>query len=345
MSKIDTLRELFLFNDWGRDRLLAAAQPLSDAALDQPFDMGFGSLRKTLHHLWAVEQVWLDRWLGTALPRYNEMTPGLTPADLGAKWRQTASQRNALLDKLDETGLDRDVHFTNLAGESHVLPIGEMMLHVVMHGVHHRAQVTNMLRRVGGQLPKFGADYIFMRFEMSQLTPPAAQPNLDLYTVRRYFEHADWANRHILDACATLDEAQLDRPFEMGMNTLRATMSHILDAENWWHGNWTVGPEQLFPQLKTGMALAEIADQYEVATVRRNQYVSTLKDSDLARIVAAQPRPGVIRQFPLGVSMLQLAVHGNHHRAQALNMLRHCGAALPRLDFTLMLGDAIARSA
>lgn len=339
MSKIDSLRELFLFNDWGRDRLLAAARPLEDSALDRPFDMGPGSIRQTLHHLWAAEKIWLERWLGVPKPPFDQMTPGLPLDELAGRWRDTGQQRNTLLFDTGEPGLARMVPFTTLAGESFIFPLGEIMLHVVMHGVHHRAQITNMLRRVGAELPAKGADYIFMRLDMSMQSPPAPPPTLDLYTVGRCFAHADWCDRRIVAACAPLDDAQLDRPFEMGMNTLRATLTHIVDAETWWHDNWLNGPEHLFPELKTNRPLAEIADRYRSAAASRNTYLSSLKDADLARTVTVQGRPGVFRHFPLGVSMLQLATHGNHHRAQALNMLRQCGAELPKLDFILLLRD------
>jgi len=338
MSRIDTLRELFLFNDWGRDRLMAAARPLSDDALDRPFDMGPGSLRKTLHHLGIVEEIWLQRWLGET-PAYSDMPSRYPLSELAAAWNNTSARRNALIDRLDEPGLARPVPFTTRAGDAYVLSLGDLMLHVVMHGVHHRAQVTNMLRHVGAELPPKGADYIFMRLDMSMATPPAPPPVLDLDTISRCFAHADWANNHILNACGTLTDAQLDRPFEMGLNTLRATMTHILDAETWWQDNWMNGPDHLFPTLKTDMPLGDIAGQYQQAAERRNAYTAKLKDADLARIVRVQGRPGIYREFPLGVSMLQLATHGTHHRAQALNMLRHCGAELPRLDYIIMVRD------
>jgi len=341
MSRIDTLRELFLFNDWGRDRLMAAARPLADSKLDQPFDMGPGSLRKTLHHLGTVEEIWLKRWLGET-PTYTDMPLRYPLSDLATAWHNTATQRNALVDRLDESGLARPVTFTTRAGDPYVLPLGDLMLHVVLHGVHHRAQITNMLRHVGAEMPKYGADYIFMRFEMSTAMPPAPPPMLDLHTLRRCFAHADWCHRAILAACRTLDDAKLDRPFDMGFGTLRATLGHIFDAEAWWYSNWTEGPGKLFPDSKN-LSLADAETHYANAAERRNHYLAGLSDADLTRIVGAQPRPGVVREFPLGVAMLQVAMHGNHHRAQALNMLRHCGAELPRLDYIIMVRDEGAK--
>lgn len=338
MSRVDTLKELFLFNDWGRDRLMAAALPLPDAKLDQPFEMGPGSLRKTLQHLASVEQVWLERWLGNANPDYAALSAERPLDRLSSDWQTTAAARNEFINRLDEAGLSRMVSFTTRTGEPYTLALGDLMLHVVMHGVHHRAQVTNMLRHVGAEMPKFGADYIFMRFEMSMATPPAPPPKLELHTIRRCYAHADWCQRAILAACKTLDNAMLDRTFDMGMGSLRATLGHIFDAEAWWYSNWTEGPGKLFPDSKN-LSLADAESKYSVAAERRNAYIASLSDADLTRIVGAQPRPGVVREFTLGVALLQVATHGNHHRAQALNMLRHCGAELPKLDYIIMVRD------
>ena len=57
----NTLRALFVHNDWARDTLLALADPLTNEQLDRPFKMGLESLRYTLEHLWVAERIWLDR--------------------------------------------------------------------------------------------------------------------------------------------------------------------------------------------------------------------------------------------------------------------------------------------
>jgi uncharacterized damage-inducible protein DinB len=60
----------------------------------------------------------------------------------------------------------------------------------------------------------------------------------------------------------------------------------------------------------------------------------------LIRPLEVRPRPGVVRHFPLAVTMLQTCTHGTHHRAQALNMLRHLGATVPSLDYLVSLEAA-----
>ena len=54
-----TLRELFIYNDWARDKVMELATELPDAPLDHAHEIGMATLRKTLHHLWAAERIWL----------------------------------------------------------------------------------------------------------------------------------------------------------------------------------------------------------------------------------------------------------------------------------------------
>jgi uncharacterized damage-inducible protein DinB len=53
----------------------------------------------------------------------------------------------------------------------------------------------------------------------------------------------------------------------------------------------------------------------------------------LYRVVIAKPGPELELAFHLGESLLQLGVHGTHHRAQAINMLRQLGARTPPTDY------------
>lgn len=207
------------------------------------------------------------------------------------------------------------------------------MLHVCNHGSHHRAQAVNMLRRVGVTPPKPGIDYIFMRLERAG--DPA--PMLDLDSLRCYFAYSDWARDRVHRAAASLSNEQLDRPFEMGVGTLRATLLHIRFAEQWWLENWTLGPGRPFPELTGTTSVAELDALFAQTQAARQKYFGGLSDADLRQSVSAVPRPGVTRTFPLGVTMLQICHHGTHHRAQAANMLRHVGAEVPRLDYVLML--------
>lgn len=332
LVQMGTLHELFAFNDWARDAVMRCAVGLGKEQLDRPFEMGWGSLRNTLNHLCSVEGVWLDRWQGRQ-PCYRVSAEGVEMAPLWNEFRDVAKRRNAHLASLQDENLRVDLTYKNIKGETLTFPIGAMMLHICNHGSHHRAQAVNMLRRVGAPMPKPETDYIFMKLHDPDGTPC----RLDIDTVGFYLRYSDWAQDRVLRAAAALSDEQLDRNFEIGIGTLRETLAHIRDAEQWWLTNWTKGPGELFPESASQESVEAIASSLRNIRAARNNLLQSMTDEALAKRVDTTPRPGMIRSFPLGVTMLQICHHGTHHRAQAVNMLRHVGAGVPAMDLLEML--------
>lgn len=333
MIRIGTIHEFFRYNDWARDALLPQAARLSDAQLDRPFEMGEGSLRATLRHLYGSERTWYTRAHGS---EPADCPPAHTlhgPDEILQAQRNLASRRDTQLARATDADMTRVVTYTNPKGETYSRAWGDILLHQCNHGVHHRAQALNMLRRVGGEPPKPGLDYVFMKL---QETEP---PPLDVDTLQTYFAYADWARDRVHGIAATLTDEQLDRKFDLGHGSLRATLLHIRLAEEWWYGNWTDTGGRTFPASDERPAIVELARLFAQTAAKRNALFGRLTDADLRRPITVTPRPGVTRVFPLGVSMLQLCCHGTHHRAHALNMLRHVGAEVPGLDYVAMLRE------
>ncbi len=321
-QQLTTLRALFVHNDWARDKLLDTARPLADAALDDPVQMGPGSLRATLEHLYRTERWWLDRWQGSADP-LEAPEPGISVSELQSRFRATATERNAFLDDRDEA---EQIACTTDTGGSLRLALSDMMLHVCNHGFHHRAQAVNMLRQVDVKAPDI--DYLYITLDPSVKFDPSYE--LDL--IRAYYQYNDWARERVLKVVAPLDDDELDRPFKIGMGTLRKTLLHIRDAEQWWLLNWSGESADLFAELPETTPIGGLRKETAEIARHRRELFDTLGDGDLTRTVTASPRPGVEMSFKLGDAMVQLGGHGTHHRAQALNMLRRLDVEGPGID-------------
>lgn len=335
-----TLRELFGHNDWANQKILAASAELPDSGLDRSFEMGEGTLRRTLNHMIAAERVWLDRWKMHASPRFRGDPAGMPIGALAMEFREVAAERDAFLSRCSQADLDGLLQYKNTRGDAFAFTLGELMLHVSNHGVYHRSQAVNMLRHIGAETPKPGMDYIFWKLEQpGGGTSDSAAPDLDLASIRTYFDYSDWAHKRVHSIATKLNDAQLDREFAMGLGTLRKSLLHIRFAEEWWLQNWTVGPDRPFPELPGGLPIAELDLLFADTISNRRAFLAALTDADLKNITRAKPRPGVERAFPLGVTMLQLCCHGTLHRAQAVNMLRHVGAEIPALDLVLFLRE------
>lgn len=333
MSTRTMTQALFDHNDWARGKLLDAAAPLDDAALDRPFEIGPGSLRATLYHLWAAEQVWLNRWLGDSDRSVLDHRPNWPVAELRKHADATADARNAYVARLGDAGLSTIITYHGPQQVRYEQPVGELMMHACNHAVHHRAQALNMLRRLGVTPPRL--DYLFMIREASAPPPPA----FVVEHLQRCFAFGDWANDVVMSAAETLDDAALDRPVEMGVGSLRKTLLHIQDAEAWWWKNWIGESPDSFESMPDATSLPELRRRMQQTISDRNAYLAAANADTLARKVTARPRPGVALQVTIGDSMLQLFGHGTHHRAQAVNMLRHAGVAPPKIDYVIWVRD------
>lgn len=155
------LEMLFTYNRWANNRVLDAAEPLSDELLQRDLKSSFPSIHATLVHMVGAEWVWLERWQGrspTAFPA--DRLP--TVADIRHYWKTVEDGQRAVLGALDTAGLERRLAFRSFAGKDCNDRIGDTMQHVVNHASYHRGQVTTMMRQVGAK--PGGTDYItFLR--------------------------------------------------------------------------------------------------------------------------------------------------------------------------------------
>lgn len=150
MINLQSATTMWTYNDWANGRVLGAAAGLADEALDRAFDMGRGSLRRTLLHILAGEHVWLQRWQGrteTPWPDEEEKAP---VADIARCMEATSGDRAAFLAALGDGDLAREVIYRDSKGSLFAASLGDMILQGITHSLHHRAQGVNMIRRAGG---------------------------------------------------------------------------------------------------------------------------------------------------------------------------------------------------
>jgi uncharacterized damage-inducible protein DinB len=348
MNRLNTLQDLFRYHDWANRRVFQLSRGLSDAQLDQKFEMGFGSLRGTLFHLIAAAELWQDRFEGAAWMPLPIDPGGLSLDELERRWGAVADRRQSVLSAEASANYQRIVPYKNSQQVSFEHRLADLLLHVDNHAVHHRAQALNMLRAFGRRAP-VGLDYLFYRLaqptlvQSSEAVAEARKWNLecgleespaqafDAELVRRYCKYGNWAMQRVYQAAEGLDEAALDRPFEMGSGSVRSTMAHLLEAERWWLHNWTVGPAA-FARSAQGQSLADLQASWQATSERRDQWLAEQSPESLEGEVTAKVGDLPLR-FRVGESVLQLCGHGTHHRAQLVNMLRHLGRSTEPLDY------------
>src|SRR5437763_403052 len=78
MNTIDLVQRLNQHRAWVNANLLAAADQLTEEQLRAPFQIGQGSIWKSVLHLYAAEYVWLEALLGNE----EAVAPGDLPGKL-----------------------------------------------------------------------------------------------------------------------------------------------------------------------------------------------------------------------------------------------------------------------
>lgn len=107
-------------------------------------------------HVLGAEHVWLAR-LRQEAPTVA-VWPKLSIAEAGRLADQLHAGFDAYLAGLGAGDLDREVTYTNSAGQAFTSRREDILLHVALHGCYHRGQVA-MLVRDGGGTPA-PTDYI-----------------------------------------------------------------------------------------------------------------------------------------------------------------------------------------
>ncbi|HUI41401.1 MAG TPA: DinB family protein [Terriglobia bacterium] len=170
MIPVETLRELFDYNYWARDRQLEACAALSEEQFLRPMGNSFSSVRDVLAHLVYAEWIWHERWRGrspnsVAAQEYAAATfPEL--AAVRARWHALESNVRAYLAGLDDEALKRPLSYINTKGEHWTYPLGDTLFHVVNHQTYHRGQITTLLRQLGLAAPSI--DYLVKQDEKNR---------------------------------------------------------------------------------------------------------------------------------------------------------------------------------
>ena len=160
MTALAMIRRLFEYSDRANGLVLSAAADLSDEQLDRGLEIGpgAGSLRRILTHTWAGEDMWLRRWRGEHEARWPNESERLSVQQLGERFAATQRERDRFLATVGEDDLPRVQEYRDSRGTKFMAALADMLLQGVVHSIHHRAQATNAIRRLGGAAPEM--DYM-----------------------------------------------------------------------------------------------------------------------------------------------------------------------------------------
>ncbi len=151
MSMTDPVRISLAHDAWATGGLLKACEGISTEDFHRRFEMGVGSLHDTVLHILGAMRTWEDTLRGTAPLR--ERLEGKVRT-IGELWGLHGEVTGAFAGAALERPLEEEVR-RERGRKVWVFTRAVVVMHVVSHGMHHRAQGLNMLRQVGvRELPR-----------------------------------------------------------------------------------------------------------------------------------------------------------------------------------------------
>jgi uncharacterized damage-inducible protein DinB len=141
----------------------------------------------------------------------------------------------------------------------------------------------------------------------------------------KIFEHNNWANQKIIQACYTLSDEQLDaEPNSVTKGTIRRTLLHLVHSQLGYLSLLTLPVDQRPDVAPTFTELQESARRsgeglLALASGEKEAFQSQLTTKD-----GYYTEPWVV--------MLQVINHATEHREQIKSMLSALGVTAPDID-------------
>lgn len=143
------------YNLWQNESLLNAADGLSASELEKDRGAFFGSIQKTMSHIFWGDMLWMNRFAGTPAPQggISEST------DIIKSWDQFRIERTAfdarILDwahGVSPEWFEGDLNwFSGAINRDVTKPKTMLVTHLFNHQTHHRGQVHAMLTSAGAK--------------------------------------------------------------------------------------------------------------------------------------------------------------------------------------------------
>jgi uncharacterized damage-inducible protein DinB len=162
-----------------------------------------------------------------------------------------------------------------------------------------------------------------------------SKSSLTTDSLKVLIEHHRWATGIVLDLCKKLSGEQFHQRFAIGLGSLHDNLVHLIGCVPAWidRSGGAAYVRPVGPQ-----SIAELRRRLDASLDDLEQFVAQLRSSDklheLRLTQFKMPDGSTLDvKFIVGTAIIHSLVHGTHHRAQCLNMLRQLGVSpLPDID-------------
>jgi uncharacterized damage-inducible protein DinB len=139
------LKKLLDYDSWANSSVFRSLNQL-------PESEERSEILRLFAHLLTAQLIWVNRIKKEPLP--SDIWPSLSIQEIEKLLHHNPYKLNGLISKKDEI-----INYKNSKGEAFTNSVEEILVHLTIHGQHHRAQIASLLRKAGQTPP--ATDFIF----------------------------------------------------------------------------------------------------------------------------------------------------------------------------------------
>lgn len=136
---------LIAYDRWANQKIFKAFQEIKENEARTEMEAMFS-------HLLATQAVWMSRVTGENVS--HGIWPLFAASEMEEMMKAHPQSMSGLIARHEEV-----ISYKNSKGVAHQSKIADILMHLIIHGQHHRAQIAKMLRAAGVSPP--GTDLIF----------------------------------------------------------------------------------------------------------------------------------------------------------------------------------------
>ena len=146
---MDILERLLAHNTWTIGRLIEQSRALTDAQLDQEFDIGLRTVRASIDHILNNIEWWTDLMNGLPQRTFDHLGEDFMTLDGFTKRLELVASEFAAVARERQSNGRLDEKWVTREDQPTAFSYGTTVVHVITHSAHHRSQWMYMLKRLG----------------------------------------------------------------------------------------------------------------------------------------------------------------------------------------------------
>jgi uncharacterized damage-inducible protein DinB len=150
--------------------------------------------------------------------------------------------------------------------------------------------------------------------------------------LKELYEYGYWANKKLFDVLSRIAPEHFTQSVAGSYGSIRNTLVHAMSTEWGWLSRCGGHPRGEALKADAYPTLESVVEQWSAVEGYIFEFLSKIKDDDLARQVEFLNPRHEKRSMLLGEMMHHSAIHAVHHRGQIALLLRELGYAPGNFD-------------